>query len=126
MKVVIDNAIQKDPELRERVQRANAYLEPQLGRFKNDVEAEWTPSAVRPDYLSLKLRFTDDVPVEASDSFAADVLRPDRYAAPWLRAVIDKLLGRRADVELARVREMLAELLDHERADGAQQCPSPP
>jgi hypothetical protein len=120
MKVTIDNAIERNPELLERVHRANAYLEPQLGRFKNDVEAEWTTPPDKRDYLSLKLRFTDEFPVEASDSFSADVLRPDRYAAPWLRPVINKLLGHRADAELSVVRQMLAELANVNGANGAE------
>ena len=125
MKVVIDNAIEKNPELLERVQRANAYLEPQLGRFQNDVEAQWTSPQDRTDYLSLKLRFMDEFPVEASDSFSADLLRPDRYAAPWLRGVINKLFGIRANIHISRLRQMLDQLEQNEAVNGTEKCPSP-
>ncbi len=124
MKVVIDPRLETTSGIIDRVHRANAYLEPQLGRFQNDVEARWS-EAERPGDLSLTLQFTDGLPGEASDSFSANVLNRDWTAAIWLRGVIDKLLGRRAEVHLSRVRQMLNELaiqeangeLEHAQAD---------
>ena len=119
MQVVIDKAIERNPELLERVQRANAYLEPRLGRFKNDVETLWTTPPIPSGQLTLRMRFTDEFPVESSDSFSADILRPDRYAVPWLSGVVNKLFGRRADAELTRLRQMLADYENNENANGA-------
>jgi hypothetical protein len=116
MKVVIDPRIEKDAEVLDRVRRANSFLEPRLGEFKDQVEAKWsTPSESR-DQLELTLRFTDDPPVEASDRFSPDVLRPGGYPEFWLRGVLNDLFGRKVDAHLARVRWMLQEL---ERDDGA-------
>jgi hypothetical protein len=113
MKVVIDPRIEKNSGMIDRVHRANAYLEPQLGRFQDDVEAQWSV-AERPGDLSLTLRFMDGLPGEASDSFSADVLNRDWTAAIWLRGVIDHLFGRRAEVHISRVRQMLNELANEE------------
>jgi len=119
MKVVIDPAIDKDAEISDRVRRANLYLEPRLGEFKDHVEAKWSTPLEHRDQLELTLRFTDDVPVEASDRFPADVLRPDRYPGLWLGGVINALFGRRVDVHLSRVRRMLRELEHEESVNGA-------
>jgi len=125
MKVIIDRAIEKNIEMMERIDRANRYLEPQLGRFKNEIEAEWTTPSDRLGHLALTLRFTDYLPVAATDSFSADVLSPGRFAAPWLRSVVNALFGKRADLHLSRVRQMLDQLKQEEATSGAETCPSP-
>ena len=119
MQVVIDPRIEKDAEVLDRVHRANSYLEHRLGEFKDHVEAKWsTPSNPR-DQLELTMRFTDDPPVEASDRYSADVLRPDRYPQFWLRGVVNDLFGRKVDAHLSRVRWMLKELEQQESVNGA-------
>jgi hypothetical protein len=110
---VIDPKIEKNSELIHRVRQANAYLEPQLGRFQNYVEARWS-AADRPGDLSLSLQFTDGLPGEASDSFSANVLNRDWTAAIWLRGVVDKLLARRADFHISRLGQMLSEFANEE------------
>ena len=110
MKVVIDPAIEKNTQLRRDVDGANAYLEPQLGRFRNDVEAEWKAEAGGGRNVSVTLRFTDGLPGEATDTFPADILTRPSTARIWLRGVVDQLFGRRVEVHLGRVRHMLDQL----------------
>jgi hypothetical protein len=117
MKVTIDPAIEKDPVALGQIRQANAYLEPQLGSYKNDVEARWTPRVNRPGGLSLSLRFIDDLPGEASDSFSDDILNRRETAAIWLRGVVDALFGQRAQVHLVRLRQMLSQLA-HDDVNG--------
>lgn len=119
MQVVIDPRIETDAELLDRVRGANSYLASRLSRFEDQVEARWATPIDGRDQLELTLRFTDDVPVQASDRFAADVLRPDGYPKSWLRPVVNDLLGRRVEVHLSRVRRMLGELEHDEAANGA-------
>jgi hypothetical protein len=125
MNVVIDKSIEKHPDRLDDVRRANSYLESQLGPFKNEVEARWSTPADRLDDVSLTLRFTDNLPGEASDSFSAKVLNPDRMSALWLRSVVNVLFGRRAEVHLSQVRHMLDQLENDELANGAEACQSP-
>jgi hypothetical protein len=113
MKVVIDPRLEQSSEIIGRLHRANAYLQPQLGRFQNDVEARWS-AADRPGDVSLTLQFTDGLPGVATDSFSANVLNRDWTAAIWLRGVVDKLFGQRAEVHLSRVRQLLNELANEE------------
>lgn len=119
MQVVIDPRIERDAEVLDRVRRANSYLESQLGPFKDVVEARWATPTDHRGQLEVTLRSTDDVPVEATDRFSADVLRPDGYPELWLRGVVNNLFGRRVDVHLSRVRRMLRELDDDQSANGA-------
>jgi len=119
MQVVIDPRIERDAEVLDRVRRANSYLETRLGQFKNEAEIRWAAPADRSGQLELTLRFTGEVPAEASGSFSADVLRPDQYPGPWLRRVVNRLFEQRVDVHLSRVRHMLRELDREEALTGA-------
>src|SRR5215218_6325508 len=110
MKVTIDPAIEQDPELKERVQRANSYLESRLGPFWKDTEAEWALRPNRADRITLRARFTDDPPGEASDTFDTAVLEKYHSAALWVRGVVNSLLGERVRLLLGNVRCMLDEL----------------
>lgn len=115
MNVVIDPTIENEAALSDRVRHANSYLESRLGRFKDAVEARWAAAADRPGQLELKLRFTDQPPVEASGTFSADLLRPERYPGPRLRSVVNRLFGRRLDAHVSRAKQLL-EALDREEA----------
>ena len=119
MQVVIDPRIEKDADTLERVRFANAYLENRLGEFRDRVEAAWTAPPDSSDLLELTLRFTDDIPVQASDQFLTRGLSPDRYPGPRLRRTVNHLLDRRLDVHLSNVKRMLRELDREPAATGA-------
>jgi hypothetical protein len=119
MKVTIDPAIEKDPELKPRVERANRYLESQLGPFWKETEAEWALRSNGTDQITLRARFTDDPPGEASDTFDAKVLDKDYTSNLWVRGVVNALLGERASALLGRVRTMFEQLDRNEEAGGA-------
>lgn len=119
MQVVIDPRIERDVEILDRVRQANSYVESRLGEFQNHVEAKWSTPSDPHDQLELTLRFTDDVPVEASGRFPSSALRPEDYPGPWLRRVVNHLFGRRVDVHLSRVRRMLQEYEHDESVNGA-------
>ena len=126
MKVTVDPAIAKTPTLLDRVRRANDYLEARLGPFQEGAEVEW---ALRPaaERITLRARFTDDPPGEASDTFDTAVLDRDHTTALWVRGVINTLLGERVSLLLGRVRGMLDELESEPEAaaKGVEACPSP-
>lgn len=110
MQVVIDPRIEQDAEALERVRFANTYLEYRLGEFRDRVEAKWSTPSDPSDQLELTLRFTDDVPVQASNRFSTNALTIDRYPGPRLRRTVNHLFGRRLDVHVSNVKRMLREL----------------
>ena len=120
MKVTIDPAIERDPELKPRIERANRYLESQLGPFWKETEAEWALRPNAPGRITLRARFTGDPPGEASDTFDTKVLEKDYMSDLWVRGVVNALLGERVSTLMGRVRTMLDEYERAERAQGVQ------
>jgi hypothetical protein len=79
MKVTIDPAIEKDPELRQGVAAANEYLERQLVNLPDAAEVRWSVAPNQPDEVILRLSSADEIPAEATVTISRDRFRePDR------------------------------------------------
>lgn len=109
MKVVIDPAIEKNPDFLEAVKQANLVLSRWLGDVNETVEANWMLSQGGRDAAIVRLRSLNDAPGEATLTIPMEVLRsPDRRDYR-IAEVMSDMLDQRTTYRLRKVKRMLAE-----------------
>jgi hypothetical protein len=109
MKVTIDPAIEKDPELLDGVKAANSYLERRLDLIP-EAAAAWTFDSERPNEVAFRLYSEDDSPAERTVTVPRDRLRLTRYSNWPVGDALDSWLTQQVRFHIRKLQRSLAEV----------------
>lgn len=109
MKVTIDPAIEKDPDLLDGVNAVNRYLERRLDLIPEAAVA-WTFDRDHPNAVTMRMYSEDDSPGEATVTVPRDRLRLDRYSSWPIGDALDSWATQRVRFYIRKVQHSLAEV----------------
>jgi hypothetical protein len=112
MKVVIDPAIEKNPEVLDAVRQGNTSLAGMLDLHGDDVEVSWAFRPNRPDLTLLTIRSLDDATAEAFTIMPLSILTSDMRRDIAIGGTVSRWADQKFLVHHHRLRELLAATKD--------------